>query len=248
MTVVQSRCIAVPNIPERALGFIFARGGSKGVPRKNIKPLNGKPLIAYSIETAHRCSCLQSVIVSTEDQEIADVARRYGAEVPFMRPVELASDAAPEWLAWQHAVRWAMAERGSFDVFVSTPATSPFRDPADIEACVATLRSDPAADIVVTIKEAERSPYCNMVKIDGIGYARTVIASSSDISRRQDAPRVYDITTVGYAARPSYILQAKGLFDGKVRTVLVPAERSLDIDTPYDFHLAELLASQKATQ
>jgi N-acylneuraminate cytidylyltransferase len=233
---------------ERVIAFIFARGGSKGVPGKNVKPLGGKPLIAWAIDTARACPQVETVIVSTDDAEIASVARTHGAEVPFERPTELATDTASEWLAWQHAIRWVESNRGPFDTFISVPTTSPFRAPSDVIGCIETLHADPKADIVITIREAERSPYFNMVRLDGEGYARRVIEPDGAIGRRQDAPVVFDMTTVAYAARPSFVLRANGLFDGVVRTVTVPAERALDIDTPYEFMIAECIARQRQAQ
>src|SRR5437764_323228 len=100
--------MAVPEV--RAIAFIFARGGSKGVPGKNIKPLGGKPLIAHAIDVARATPGIETVIVSTDDPAIADVARRFGAEVPFVRPAELAQDKSSEWLAWRHAIEWVRAE------------------------------------------------------------------------------------------------------------------------------------------
>jgi CMP-N-acetylneuraminic acid synthetase len=235
----------MPEYKPRAIGFIFARGGSKGVPGKNIKLLAGKPLIAYAIETGLACKNLETVIVSTDDEEIARVAREYSAEVPFMRPAELATDTSSEWLAWQHAIKQVQMARGEFDVFVSMPVTSPFRDVSDVQACIDTLNGDPATDIVITTREAERSPYFNMVKLDAAGYASVVIQPENAVVRRQDVPAVYDVTTVAYAARPEYILRASRLFEGKVKTVVVPAERALDIDTPYDFMLAECIAQMR---
>lgn len=230
----------------RVIGFIFARGGSKGVPGKNIKLLGGKPLIAYAIETGLACKELETVIVSTDDPEIAEVAKAYGAEVPFMRPMELATDTASEWLAWQHAIDWVRSNRGAFDIFMSMPVTSPFRAVSDVQACINTLRTNPETDIVITVRDAERSPYFNMVTLDESGYAHVVIQPDKVLSRRQDVPVVYDVTTVAYAARPDYIMKAKKLFEGNVRTVLVPSERALDIDTPYDFMLAECIARIKS--
>lgn len=231
----------------RAMGFIFARGGSKGVPGKNIKLLAGKPLIAYAIEVALACRRLETIIVSTDDEAIADVARRYGAETPFMRPAHLASDTAPEWLAWQHAVQEVEKARGGFDIFVSLPATSPFRNVSDVERCIGALEADPQADAVISVKEAERNPYFNMVRLDDSGYAQRAMDAGGKIVRRQDVPPIYDVTTVAYAARASYVLGAQRLLEGKVRTVLVPAERALDIDTPYDFMVAECIARSRAT-
>jgi N-acylneuraminate cytidylyltransferase len=225
----------------RCIAFIFARGGSKGVPRKNVKELAGRPLIAYSIDIARECHRLETVIVSTDDPEIADVSRACGAEVPFMRPQHLASDSAPEWLAWRHAIDWFHRERGAFDAFVSLPSTSPLRSLSDVERCLDVFSAEPGADVVITVREAERSPYFNMVRLDETGCARVVMDGPGSPSRRQDASVVYDITTVAYVAKPEFVLRAERMFDGCVRAVEVPRERALDIDTPFDFRLAELL-------
>ena len=229
------------------VGFIFARGGSKGVPRKNIHPLAGKPLIAYAIETALASELIDRVIVSTDDAEIADVAQQYGAEVPFMRPQELARDDSPEWLAWQHAIRTleATESQPKMDAFVCIPPTSPLRAVEDVDACIRMLlESD--ADLVITVKPAERNPYFNMVVLDEAGYAQLVISPDETIYQRQAAPPVYDMTTVAYAARPEFVLDANSMFDGKVKAVLVPAEHALDIDTELDFKFAGLLLGQSA--
>ncbi len=225
-----------PNI----VAFIFARGGSKGVPRKNIRPLGGKPLIAHAIDTARASRHIQRVVVSTDDAEIAAAARQHGAEVPFLRPAELASDTASEWLAWQHALT---ALASPVDVFVSVPPTAPLRAVADVDACIEKLRAGDA-DIVVTVKRAERSPYFNMVCLDPDGAARLVIPPTGEIVRRQDAPKVYDMTTVAYAARPQFIMRSRGVFDGKVQAVIVPPERAVDIDTELDFAFAEFLLAR----
>lgn len=224
--------------------FIFARGGSKGVPRKNVKLLAGKPLIAHSIEVALKCPSLGSVIVSTDDHEIAETSRRYGAIVPFMRPDELATDTASEWKAWQHAISWVEINEGEFDFFISLPATSPFRNVLDVEACISTLANSPETDIVITVKKADRSPYFNMVRLDNLNNASLVIPLGEKIMRRQDAPIVYDMTTVAYVARASFIKKYSGVFDGNVKAIEIPVERALDIDTLYDFKFAEFLAGE----
>ena len=226
----------------RTVAFIFARGGSKGLPGKNIMRLAGKPLIAHSIDVARATPGIETVIVSTDDAAIAEVARAHGAEVPFVRPAELAQDASPEWLAWRHAINWFQTERGAFDVFLSLPATSPFRSVDDVSACLAAMHSDPQADMVITVAEAHRSPWFNMVSLDDQGYAHLVNAAGAGVVRRQDVPVVFDITTVAYVARPAYVLNAERMLAGRVRTVTVPAERALDIDTPYDFRLAQAIA------
>ncbi len=231
------------------VAVICARGGSKGVPRKNVRPLAGKPLIAHAIEVARQSAAITRVVVSTDDDDIAAVARQWGADVPFMRPAELARDDSPEWLSWQHAVRFLRDEPGGSpcDVFVSVPTTSPLRAVEDVDACVQTLL-DSDADVVLTVTPAARSPYFNMVKLDADGYASLVIPPATTTARRQDAPAVFDITTVAYAVRASYILEASSLLQGRVRTVVVPQERALDIDTEFDFHVAECLFAARGSR
>ncbi|MHB8163405.1 MAG: acylneuraminate cytidylyltransferase family protein [Methanoregula sp.] len=229
------------------MGFIFARGGSKGVPRKNIRDLAGKPLIAYAIQAACDSQHIRRVIVSTDDTEIAKTAVDYGAEVPFLRPQELAGDKSPEWLAWQHAISQIQQTGEPLDIFVSVPTTAPLRLTEDIDSCITKLLNSDA-DIAITVKKAERSPYFNMVRYDENGYVRLVIPTDSATHRRQDAPEVYDMTTVAYAARPEFVMSAKNMFDGKVLAVEIPPERALDIDTEFDFAIAEFLIRKRNNQ
>jgi len=236
-----------PRAGGSVVALIPARGGSKGVPRKNIRPLAGKPLIAYAIQTARASHLIERVIVSTDDAEIAEVARQYGAEVPFMRPSELARDDSPEWLTWRHAVRTLQDEGdASIEVVVCVSPTSPLRAVEDVEACIRLLRNSDA-DLVMTVRPAERNPFFNMVVLDEDGCARVVIRPERPIHRRQDAPPVYDITTVAYAFRPEFVLSAGSEAEGKVRAVVVPPERALDIDTELDFKFAEFLLGQSAS-
>lgn len=233
-----------PNI----VACIFARGGSKGVPRKNIRLLTGKPLIAYSIEVALECELIDEVIVSTDDPEIADISRQYGAKTPFLRPPELAGDISPVLYSWQHAIRMlnAREDHRKIDVFVALPPTSPLRNADDIRKSIMTFSKD-ACDVVITVKDADRNPYFNMVSIDRDGYANLVIPPQNGrrFTRRQDAPVVYDMTTVAYVASPEYILKTEHILSGRVKTVLVPGERALDIDTELDFKIAECLLKQQ---
>jgi CMP-N-acetylneuraminic acid synthetase len=228
----------------RCVAFIFARGGSKGLPGKNLKVLAGKPLIAYSIDTAKAIPRIETVIVSTDDELIANAARAAGAETPFLRPSELATDHAPEWLAWQHAIRWFEQNRGPFEVFVSLPATAPFRTSDDVECCLNCLLENEETDIVVTGCEAARSPYFNMVQAEQDGTVRLAIEGHS-YSNRQEAPKLFDMTTVAYVAHTSFVMSSSRVFDGKVRLVEIPPERALDIDTPFDFEMAEFLVSRR---
>lgn len=224
----------------RTFAFIFARGGSKGLPGKNIKELGGIPLLAHGIRLARSMDGVERVFVSTDSQEIADVAVRFGAEV-IPRPALLATDTASEWMAWQHAIE-QLRERGlDFDVFLSLPATSPLRNEEDVANCLNAL--DAGTDVVITVTPSARSPYFNMVSTDAQGLAHLVMGRT-EFKRRQDVPPVYDITTVAYVARPDFILTHRGIFEGRVRAVVVPKERAVDIDDEFDFKVAQaLLAS-----
>lgn len=217
--------------------FIFARGGSKGLPGKNIKLLGGTPLIGHSIRLAQKINSVKKVFVSTDCDQIAKVAEEFSAEV-IRRPDELASDTASEWLAWQHAINELRSRGERFDVFLSLPATSPLRAKEDVERCIAEL--DEFTDMVVTVTPAARSPYFNMLVRDEHGRSE-VMLRNDNIGRRQDAPVAYDMTTVAYVSRPDFILNSEGLFSGSVKSVVVPKERAVDIDDGFDFMVAEAL-------
>jgi N-acylneuraminate cytidylyltransferase len=222
------------------VAFIFARGGSKGLPGKNLLPLAGRPLIVHAVDLALSLRRVSKVVVSTDDLEIAEVARSAGADVPFLRPVELATDTAPEWHAWQHAIEAIRQAGETVDVFLSLPPTSPLRNAADVNCCLDTFFSS-MCDAVVTVREAERNPYFNMVRREPDGLVR--LAVEGGFHRRQDAPTTYDMTTVAYVARADFVREATHLFEGRVRAVLIPRERALDIDTAYDMLVAESVAS-----
>jgi len=225
----------------RRYGFIFARGGSKGIPGKNIRPLGGIPLIGHAIKAGQDSGLLDRIIVSTDDEAIADTARQLGAEVPFMRPAELAQDTSPEWLAWRHAVDAV----DDFDLFVSLPCTAPMRNGDDVRRCIETFEAG-NCDVVITAREAERHPSFNMITVDDAGYAAIAMPSDTDIVRRQDAPTVFDMTTVCYVTTPDFIRQNNGVFQGKVKMVKIPPERAVDIDTELDFDFAEFLMERNS--
>jgi len=228
----------------RTFGFVFARGGSKGVPGKNIRDLAGKPLLAHALHVASQVAEIERVFVSTDSSDIAAVAERFGASV-ILRPTELAQDDSPEWLAWRHAINWVKTEVGDFQRFVSLPATAPLRIPEDVIQCLNALDAD--TDVVITMTPAQRSPWFNMVKEDEFGELSRLIGDHK-ISRRQDAPVGYDLTTVAYVLRPNFILEKNRIWDGKVRGVLVPQERGIDIDTEVDFLIADFLMQNRLVE
>ena len=229
------------------VGFIFARGGSKGVLRKNIRPLADRPLIAYAIEIGLQSQFIKRVVVSTDDEEIAQIAQNFGAEVPFLRPKELAEDNSPELLSWKHAIRILNEQdKGQeLDVFVSIPPTAPLRTIEDVDNCISTFMEN-NVDVVITVKKTSRHPSFNMVILDEENYAKLFYPTDKQVTRRQEAPPVFAVTTVAYVARPKFILEAtSSIYEGKLKAVLIPEERALDIDTELDFQFAEFLITKK---
>jgi len=225
--------------------IIPARGGSKRIPKKNIKFFFGKPIIAYSIEAAVKSRLFDEITVSTDDNEIASVAEEFGAEVPFLRPAELAFDTTPEIFAWKHALQFIEKKEGSMpEPFISVPATSPLRLPRDISLCISKYKNG-KADVVVTMCEAHRNPWFNMVKRTSLDTISVVNVPSNKFSRRQDAPVVYDLTTAAYVADPRYIMNSNDILSGKIDAVEIPVERSIDIDTEYDFKIANFLMQER---
>jgi N,N'-diacetyl-8-epilegionaminate cytidylyltransferase len=229
------------------VAFVFARGGSKGVLRKNMQMLGGTPLIGHSILTAKLCSSIKRVVVSTDDDEIADTARHYGADVPFMRPFELAKDDSSEYETWKHAIKsYEQKYKEKIDIFVSLPPTSPLRSVSDVEICISEYMKN-EADFVITVTESSRSPYFNMVKEDNLGFSILVNPplEGQRYIRRQDVPRVYDMTTVAYVSSSDFILNSGSIFSGRVKSVVIPDDRAIDIDTKLDLEIAEFLYNNK---
>ena len=227
---------------------IFARAGSKGVPNKNIQTFNGKPLISWAVELALEVKQIHEVFVSTDSEEIAEIARMAGASIPFIRPSELATDTSPEWHSWQHFIKFLADKDGRLpDVFLSLPATSPLRSTIDIENCLNEFKKG-TTDFVVGITPSERNPYFNMVKKGEDNQVDLVIQHGDQYSRRQDSPEIFDLTTVCYVGKPTTILTKNSIFEGKVVGVEIPRERAIDIDTELDFQIAEFLFKSKAHQ
>ena len=227
---------------------IFARAGSKGVPNKNIQTFNGKPLISWAVELALELKQINEVFVSTDSEQIADIARIAGASIPFIRPSELATDTSPEWHSWQHFIKFLADKDGVLpEVFVSLPATSPLRSTIDVENCLNEFKKG-RADFVVGITPSERNPYFNMVKKGVDNQVDLVIQQGENYSRRQDTPEVFDLTTVCYVGKPGTILTKNSIFEGKVAGVEIPRERAIDIETELDFQIAEFLFKSKVNQ
>ncbi|MEK9619084.1 MAG: acylneuraminate cytidylyltransferase family protein [Flavobacteriales bacterium] len=220
----------------KTFAFIFARGGSKGLPKKNILNVGGLPLIAHSILSAKNNQMIDDVFVSTDSNEIAEVSKTFEAKI-IKRPKELAQDDSSEWLAWNHAINYVHDQGYFFNRFISLPATAPLRADKDINKCLLALKGN--VDVVITVTPANRNPSFNMIKRDAKGISNLIL--KSDVARRQDAPLVYDMTTVAYVTTPEYILSKKNLFEGNTYSVIIPKDRAIDIDDEVDFILAERL-------
>ncbi len=222
------------------LGAVFARGGSKGVPRKCLRTVGGRTLLEIAVGHAQAVERIDAVVVSTDDKEYASVAERAGATVPFLRPADLASDTAAEIDAWRHLISHMENQGERPDVLVTFPATAPLRRPADVDAALDLFFSS-GADLVVTGTRAVRNPYFNMVEISEDGWASVALRPSTGVVRRQDAPELWDLTTVAFVADPDYVMETDYLLDGRVAVSPVPRERALDIDDEFDLLVADLV-------
>ena len=223
------------------LGVITARGGSKGIPGKNIKLLGGKPLIAYTIESAKKSKLITHLIVSTDDEKIADVCRQYGADVPFIRPKELAQDTTPHLPVMQHAIKFMEEKLGIvFDYAVILQPTSPFRTAEDIDGTIQKL-IDTGADSAVSLVEFDKSMHpMKAKKLEGDKVLSYCLEEVEGI-RRQDIPIAYRRSGAVYAMKRDLLLKDNRLYGDFVVGYIVPKERSIDIDEPIDWIRAEYM-------
>jgi CMP-N,N'-diacetyllegionaminic acid synthase len=222
------------------LAIIPARGGSKGIFRKIIAPLRGKPLIAYTIEAAEGSRMISRAIVSTEDSEIASVARKWGGEVPFMRPAHLATDSASQMDVILHAItEIEAAEHRSYEILVLLQPTAPLRTSRDIDDALRLLAST-GADSVISLCRAEESHPYYMYTVDG-DRARAFVDVPADMTRRQDFPVVYVRNGAIYAVRRDVVVRKKSFYGRDCRAFIMPRGRSVNINSLLDWEIAEWL-------
>ncbi len=223
------------------IATICARGGSTGLPGKNIRPLRGKPLIAHTIEQALAAPDIDRVFVSTDSEEIAAVARDYGAEVPFLRPDHLATASAAKLPVIAHLIEMLEADGLVIGRIVDLDPTSPLRSQSDIAECLVLL--DHETDCVITGYPAEKNPYFNMVELDCQGFAQLSKTVAGGVVARQQAPAVYAMNASIYLWwRETF---DKGIWGARTRVHVMPRDRSIDVDSLVDFHLVELLMGTK---
>lgn len=224
----------------KTAGLITARGGSKGIPHKNVCPLAGKPLIAWTIEAALQARRLDRVIVSTDDEEIAKVSREWGADVPFMRPAELARDDSPHLEVIRHALGWLAAEsEAELDYLMLLQPTSPLRTSADIDSAIA-LGEEKNADAVVSVCLTHEHPFLSK-QVTPDGRLLDFVEKPQGYLARQSLPPAYSLNGAIYMVRRSLLLERDDWYTDRTFAYIMPPERSLDIDTPWDLRLVDLI-------
>jgi len=220
---------------KKILGMIPARGGSKGIPRKNIKLICGKPLIAWTIEETKKSIFIDRFILSSEDPEIIEVAKKYGCEVPFIRPAELSADNTHGVDPALHAINMLPG----YDYLVLLQPTSPLRIACDIDDCIKKCL-DSGATSCVSIARAEHSPYW-MYNIEGNGLLTPLFEKESQISRRQDLPGAYIVNGAVYVTKCDWLIENKTIMNNETVGFIMPQERSVDIDTEVDLLVFEAI-------
>jgi CMP-N-acetylneuraminic acid synthetase len=226
------------------LCVIGARGGSQGLPGKNIRSVAGKPLIAWSVVQALATPEIDRIVVSTDSESIAKIAREAGADVPFMRPAVLAGPEVGKFQVWQHALAACEAHYAErYEAFVDLDCTNPLRDVADISAAIAQFRAGHGrgVDAVFSICEARKNPYFNLVEPDGNGALRMSKSLGGTVVARQAAPPVFEHVASIYVLDPRYLKRANHLLDGHAEGYDIGPEKSFDIDSELDARIVEML-------
>lgn len=226
---------------DNVLVIIPARGGSKGIPRKNIKPLNGKPLIYYAIDTARAITVDENICVSTDDVEIKSVVEAYGLKVPFLRPDELATDTAGSYEVLLHALDYFEKQGKKYDIVLLLQVTSPFRTAEQVKEALELFRQTNDKDaMVVSVKECPSNPYYDIFEEDQNGFLQ-ISKGDGTIYRRQDAPKVYEYNGA------IYIMDAHTLKHTHMHKIphrvkyVMDAKSSFDLDTMQDWQMAEMM-------
>jgi CMP-N-acetylneuraminic acid synthetase len=221
------------------IAFIFARGGSKGIKNKNLLKFNNTTLLGHAISQAKKSKYIKKIFVSTDSKKIAAKAIIYKAEVPFLRPKNLAKDNSPEILSWKHAIIFLKNKLNiNPEYIVSIPTTSPLRNVSDIDKCIQKAIKN-KLDMVFCVSKSQKNPFFNiLIKKNN---KLKVIENKKNITRRQDAPECFDMTTVCYVFKPDYIIKNSNFFRGNTGFVEIPKERSIDIDSYFDYKIINLI-------
>ena len=229
----------------KTVAVVTARGGSKSIPQKNIAPVAGKPLIAWTIEAARESRALDRLVVSTDNEQIADVARAWGAEVPFLRPAELAQDDSSHIDVVVHAIQWIEEHNGICpDYILLLQPTSPLRSSEDIDSAIDIAKKHNAV-AVVSVSETHDHPYLTKRILDDQTLADFVSAEDIPYLRRQALPPAYALNGAIYINRRLSLLDERTFLPKGTYAYVMPRERSLDIDTPWDLYLADMILKDR---
>lgn len=223
---------------KRILAIVPARGGSKGIPRKNVKEIGGKPLIAWTIEAAQKSKYIDHLVVSTEDHEIASVSRSYGAEV-LLRPEELAQDDTPGIDVVLHAVE----QLQGYSYVVLLQPTSPLRTTEDIDQCLESLVSN-GAPACVSLCEVDQPPHW-MYIVNEQNKLQPIVDNINQYYRRQEIPKTYALNGAIYVAETEWLFLKKSFLSEETLPFIMPRERSIDIDVPFDLEFADIVLRQR---
>jgi CMP-N,N'-diacetyllegionaminic acid synthase len=231
-------------MPARILALIPARAGSKGMPRKNVRLVGGAPLASWSWTVARGLPAIDRVIVTTDDPEVAALARAAHVEVPFVRPAELASDSASLFAVAEHALRWLKdADAYEPDVVLLLQPTSPLRTSHDIEGAIAFMEQHNASS-VVSICEAEHHPFWTFSRGED-GIIRFLVEQGKAATRRQELPPAYRMNGAVYLVRRDVLLEKRTFEPDPTLGYLMPADRSIDIDSAWDLQVADLVLTAR---
>jgi CMP-N-acetylneuraminic acid synthetase len=225
------------------VGFIFARGGSRGIKNKNLLNFDKTTLLGHAISQAKKSKYIKKVFVSTDSKKIAAEAKIHKAEIPFLRPKYLAKNNSPEILSWRHAIIFLKEKLNIKPQYiVSLPTTSPLRKVSDIDKCIQKAIKK-KLDIVFCVSKSQKNPFFNiLIKKNN---KLQIFNNKKNITRRQDAPQCFDMTTVCYVFKPEYIMKNLNFLRGNTGFIEVPKERSIDIDTYFEYKLAKLIKKYK---
>jgi CMP-N,N'-diacetyllegionaminic acid synthase len=234
----------------KILCVVSARGGSQGVPGKNVRPMLGRPLIARAVDCALAAPEIDEVHISTDSPTIADAARAAGAKISFMRPAELAQSDTGKFQVWKHALATCEALRGlRYDLYVDLDCTNPLIEPTDISGAITQYRSlresGRAVDAVFTVAAARRNPYFNLVEPDGEGALRMSKTAGPTVLSRQKAPPVFEHVAGVYVLDAEYVRRAGHLLEGRAFGYEVPDTKAMDVDNELDFEVIEFLLRRR---
>lgn len=224
---------------KKVLAVITARGGSKGVKRKNIKKLCGKPLITWTFSSAKKSMLIDRIIISSDDSEIIEIAKEFGIDVPFIRPGELSNDMAASIDVVLHAIESCKG----FDILVLLQPTSPLRTAQDIDNAIVNMIEE-KTDSCVSVCIPDKSPYW-MYKMDNNNLISPLIETKNIFHNRQSLPDIYALNGAVYVAKIEFLIEQKTFISNKTSGYIMPKERSIDIDEELDFIIAESIANSK---